>query len=159
MFWALWQPPKLCVVSQTTIQLLGEQGRAGAHSKSGNRLQRTFRQPDTRTLLFPSFHMDNCRDILRECRGRAPKSCGTSGITQRLHCLGCPCSSASPPGCYFYITFLVRIFFVWSSCSHEETSQKKPPVPQCAPAVLGVCLTGIKRHRWGRGSALGQRRV
>lgn len=51
-----------------------------------------------------------------------------------------------------------HIFFVWTGCFHEETSQKMALMPQCAAAdgaVLRVALDRNKEAPLGRGSAAG----
>lgn len=155
------------MVSQTIIHLFGQEGELGQQQDSFTEWEQTSKDlPAARHQDFaiPIFsHGVNSRDICRtvegECGGRAPKLLWYlwNHSVQCVHCSGCPCPSALPSGCYFYIT---HVFFVWTSCFHEETPQKMPLMPQCAAAagaLLRVALTGIKRHRravglrWGSG--------
>lgn len=147
-----------------TIHILGQQGEPGQQRDSFKEWEQTSKNLPAakhQDFAIPIFsHGVNSRDICRtvegERGGRAPKSCATSGINQCVHCLGCPCPSALPSGCYFYITHI--FFFVWTGCFHEETSQKMALMPQCAAAdgaVLRVALDRNKGAPLGRGSEAG----
>lgn len=151
-----------------TIHILGQQGEPGQQRDSFKEWEQTSKDLPAakhQDFAIPIFsHGVNSRDICRtvqgERGGRAPKSCATSGINQCVHCLGCPCPSALPSGCYFYIT---HIFFLCGPAVFMRKHPRKWPsrlsVPQQMEPCSGWRWTGIKGHRWAVGPRLGQRRV
>lgn len=105
-FWALWNP--LQIVSQTTIHLLGQQGTAGVAMGFIQRVGTDFKAPSgsqTPGLCYSHlFTWTELLGYLQNCGRRVWRELPSPVIPLEslcLHCLGCPCPSALPPGCYF----------------------------------------------------------
>lgn len=78
------------------------------NSESGNRLQRTFRQPNARTLLFSSFHMEQTPLIFAASAkaGKENVQIKRSRVlcylwNHSFYCLWCQCLSVLLLWCYF----------------------------------------------------------
>lgn len=109
------------------FHLLGQQGELGQQRDSFRAREQTSKDLPAakyQDFAIPIFsHGLNSRDICsgRSVEGELPNPVVPLGS---LHCLGCPCPSALPAGCYFYITHVW--FFCVDQLFHEETSQKMP---------------------------------
>lgn len=147
-----------------TIHILGQQGEPGQQRDSFKEWEQTSKDLPAakhQDFAIPIFsHGSELPGYLQNCGRRTWRE------SSQVLCYLWNQSVRSLLGMSLPLSIAIRvlflhnthIFFVWTGCFHEETSQKMALTPQCAAAdgaVLRVALDRNKGAPLGRGSAAG----